>query len=333
MKILAIDIGGTCSRFGSFAVAGRTLQKAGDFFLIRTKDPGIHAFGDLITVFLREKPADFYEISKYDLIVIGIAGPVINNKCIPPNIDWEVDLNSFKYSDRALLVNDFVAQSYGLLHLYLAGELLDIRIKSKPPCHGNIAVMGAGSGLGHCCLIPSEGNAAVHYHHVPSEAGQSAFSFVGKAEKELEKFLLGRKNMGYCHNDSVVSGSGLSLIHEFLTGRHAGPEEINDKDEEFRETIKMFSGLYGRACRNYCLSSFVTQALIITGGVAVNIPGVVSSNDFYREFTNSTTHKHILNKINIYLNPGVETGLLGCAYYGMSIKKERPGIRRGNLIY
>ena len=79
----------------------------------------------------------------------------------------------------------------------------------------------------------------------------------------------------------------------------------------------MFSKLYGRACRNYCLSTFTTQSMLITGGVAINIPSVVTNNEFYDEFINSETHQSILNKINISLNPGIETGLLGGAYFGM----------------
>ena len=59
-----------------------------------------------------------------------------------------------------------------------------------------------------------------------------------------------------------------------------------------------------------------TQSLIITGGVAIHHPGMVSSTEFYNEFVNSR-HRPILTKINIYLNPGIETGLLGGAYYGM----------------
>jgi glucokinase len=81
--------------------------------------------------------------------------------------------------------------------------------------------------------------------------------------------------------------------------------------------MQMFSTLFGRACKNYCLALLATQSLIITGGVAIHHPGMVFSTEFYDEFIKSR-HRHILTRINIYLNPGIETGLLGGAYFGMS---------------
>jgi hypothetical protein len=62
-----------------------------------------------------------------------------------------------------------------------------------------------------------------------------------------------------------------------------------------------------------------TQSLIITGGVAIHNPGVVNSTEFYDAFVNSR-HAHLLSKISIFLNPGIETGLIGGAFYGMVAK-------------
>jgi len=91
---------------------------------------------------------------------------------------------------------------------------------------------------------------------------------------------------------------------------------IHDGDAKYKDTIRMFSRFFGRACKNYCLSTFTTQSLIITGGVASNIRSVVTNTEFYDAFIHSR-HRHILSNIDIYLNPGIETGLLGGAYFGM----------------
>ena len=325
MKILSIDIGGTFSRFGDFIVSDGALRNNHEPFKVPTRSEKVVSLEALLGLFHQDRPAGFLHASQYDLIVLGVAGPVMGRQCAPPNIGWAIDLNTFTYKDRTVMINDFVAQAYGLVHPNVASQLVKVRDHGKSFPDGNIAVIGPGTGLGHCCLV-GQGNAASSpFLHVPSEAGHMAFAFHGKTEKALEQYILRKKGIDFCANDDVVSGSGLALIHEFLTSESIDPLMIDEHGEKFKETMQLFSRLFGRACKNYCLAVLATQSLIITGGVAIHHPGMVFSTDFYDAFVNSK-HRHILTKINIYLNPGIETGLLGGACFGMStiMKKDSP---------
>jgi len=273
VNILSIDIGGTHTRFGCYFVANGIIENIIDEFSVLTGDERINSFDDLITVFCEGKPSGFYALADYDLIVLGVAGPVIGDRCIPPNIEWEVNLETFQHGARTLLVNDFIAQSYGLMYPTVKSRLLKIYGCEKSDYRGNIAVIGAGTGLGHCCLVASSGDYQAGFNAITSEAGQSTFTFIGDAERKLEKFILERGKTDYCTNDNVVSGPGLSLIHEYLTGNLVAPKAINENNEAFINTIKLFSSLYGRACRNYCLSTFTTQSLLITVKCLLTQPG------------------------------------------------------------
>ena len=322
MKILSIDIGGTYSRFGDFTASQGTLKQNGESFKVLTTDEAFDSLEALVAFFNHDKPAPFAHPGHYDLIVLGVAGPVIHNRCRPPNIAWDIDLNTFPYRDQTLMVNDFVAQAYGLIYPEIRSRLLKVRGQRESSPEGNIAVIGPGTGLGHCCLVLQDDAASSRFLHVPSEAGNAAFAFHGQVEKELEQYILSKKGIEFCANDDVVSGSGLALIHEFLTNEPIDPTKIDEKEDRFKETFGLFSRLFGRACKNYCLAMLAAHSLIITGGVAIHNPGVVAGAEFYDEFVNSR-HEHLLSNISIYLNPGIETGLLGNAFYGM-IKKHSP---------
>ncbi len=317
MKILSIDIGGTYSRFGHFSFSKTCVKKIGEIFKLSTQSKNIKSFKTLIDKFTISKPNNFSQIGHYDLIVIAAAGPIIGNKCKLTNIKWNIDLSNFEYVDHTCLVNDFVAQSYGLLNLNIEEQLVGLIENENQSNNGNIGVIGAGSGLGHCCMVPVNNVNRQEYVHIPSEAGRATFSFIGNTEKALEEFLLKKEKLDYCCNENIISGSGLSLIYEFLTGNSIDPKMINNNDE-FNETLKLFAKLYGRVCRNYCLYNYITNSLIITGGIVKYIPAVVTYEAFYKEFINSESHKDILKNLNIYFNPGIEMGLYGCAYYGIN---------------
>jgi glucokinase len=153
MKILSIDIGGTHSRFLAYDFNKNVLKEESGIFRFSTRHDAIHSFNDLISVFEEHKPDGFKKLNEYDWIAIGIAGPVVDGKCLPPNIDWSVDLNYFSFKERTLLINDFVAQAYGLLYPGVFENLQEISVPNREKSKGNIAVMGAGTGLGHCCLF------------------------------------------------------------------------------------------------------------------------------------------------------------------------------------
>lgn len=311
MNLLAIDIGGTRSRFAHCYYQSASEFQIEHIFETETCQANIKKFQDLLAVYEATKPNLFLSLEEYKLISIAIAGPVNGRTSTPPNIAWDIDLDEIDYLSKTYLINDFVAQAYA----FLLPDTLNKQklIRSNDHETGAIAIIGAGTGLGHCMLARTENG---EYEVFPSEAGQACFPF-NKDEKNLELFVLDKTRQEYVTNDLMVSGSGLSLIHEFLTSSALSAEAIFTDTENNLQTLKLFSRLYGRACRNYCLSSYITGKLIITGGIAAKHPELIDTTNFLDEFENSSSHRSILRKIAIYLNKDENIGLLGAANYAL----------------
>ncbi len=308
--ILAADIGGTNSRFGRFEVSGNTLEFK-DSIWLSTKDAA--SFNDLIKAF---DESDFpLKIADCDAAVIAVPGAVKGQTYAkPPNIPWDIDVSHANrdFGVRSFyLINDFVSQAYACRTQAVAGARLikDGVIQDDRP----LAVIGAGTGLGQSCLMPVE---HAGFIAVPSEAGHASFGFVGDEENEYEAFVLKKTGHPYPFGDFIVTGYGLSLLHEFLTGDSLSPAEVAATFTEDSQTLAMFARFYGRACRNYALCVVALGGVYIAGGLAAKNPSMLTHPEFTREFVNSPTYGFMLEDIPIYLNTNEESGLWGAAFFG-----------------
>ena len=315
MRLLAIDIGGTNCRFAD-CIAENSQPSTSSFdikqvFNIDTDKPDITSFRDMIDVFNTNKPESYRNFTDYDVISIAAAGPVIGKRCSPPNISWDINLDESPALEKIHLLNDFVAQAYAFTQAVELEKLICIR-KSENLSMGNSAVIGAGTGLGHS-LISTIDNS---FHIIASEAGQSGFTFY-QDEKEIEHFFQEKTGENFIYNDLVVSGSGLSLLHEFFSGETCSAKDIFAANNN-KKTLDYFSRFYARACRNFCLSGCVTDKLIISGGLAAKHPDLIDNQSFLDEFHCSPTHKYLLNNISIYLNQNENIGLVGACFYAIN---------------
>jgi glucokinase len=314
MKILAADIGGTSARFGHFeAEAGGELHYVASEWLETQRSS---SFGEL----MRMLEESGFELSprKADIVSIAIAGPVVGGvKSYPPNISWDVDLSNaaqdFGFRNFSLL-NDFAAQAYACRSPIMreAKEILPGEIDYDAAA----AVIGAGTGLGHAALIPDErgGHLAL-----ASEGGHMIFPFTTKEEFEYGRFLREVTGREQIIGDLVVSGSGLSLLHQFLSGEKLEPKEVAGKLEQSPETLNWYGRFYGRACRNFALLTVAVGGLYVSGGVAAKTPLLVENEHFRKEFRSSQTHPRLLSRISVLLNANQESGLWGAALRGFQI--------------
>lgn len=309
-KILAADIGGTNSRFACFEVGPDGRLSFRHAARLKTRAAG--SFAGLLAALWDQGfapgPKDF------DIAVLAVAGPVQGGtQCRPPNIPWEIraaDAAGIGLA-RCLLLNDFVAQAFGCR----TGAVAQARViqAGRADPSAALAVIGAGTGLGHCALVPhGKGFAAV-----PSEAGHAAFPLYGDREEEYGRFLRKQTGKSYAYGDLVVSGSGLGLVHEFLTGERLAPGEIGRGLTPDSETLVWFARLYGRACRNYALSVLALGGLYVSGGVAAKNPGLVDNPHFVAEFRNSESHGALLSNIPVLLNDNEDIGLYGAGFCGL----------------
>jgi glucokinase len=319
-RILVADIGGTHSRFAYFQV-----DEKGALSLVETKwidTVKSRSFSHLLSML--EEKAFSLSAEQSDIAVLAVAGPVIKGVYSnPPNIDWDIDVSNsaedFKLK-RCRLINDFAAQAYACRSpvAHSVRQVLSGQIEPD----ARLAVIGAGTGLGMAALAP---DGAGGYVAIPSEGGHSALPFESPAEFDFMKFLIHELGAPYVETEFVVSGNGLSLIHQFLTGEKWSPAEIGTGVSRNSETIRWMARFYGRACRNYALQVLALGGVYIAGGVAAKVPALVSHPEFEFQFRNSNTMQTLLKSIPVFLNTNEESGLWGAAYFAAQTLKRHGG--------
>jgi glucokinase len=311
-KILSADIGGTNSRFAYFEAGGENRLSLVKTQWFKTAD--FSSFVGLVDHLRRSgfplHPEDA------DIAVFAVAGPVEGGtKSSPPFISWDVDLSSVKEHfglKRGVLINDFVAQAYACRSP--VAEAAEQVLQGTIMADAAVAVIGAGTALGKAALVPVGGR---RFQAVPSEGGHANFPFVSEHEVKFGEFLRGRLGEEYITANIVVSGRGLSLIHEYLTGEKLHPDEIAARISHDSETLVWASRFYGRACRNYALEVLALGGVYIAGGVAARMPRLVTHEAFGAEFRSSGTMGHLLEKIPVFLLTNEESGLWGGAVLGL----------------
>jgi glucokinase len=126
----------------------------------------------------------------------------------------------------------------------------------------------------------------------------------------------------YITGNKLVSGRGISYVHQYLTGEKLAPEDVMSRMVPATETLEWAARFYGRACRNFALEALSRGGMYISGGVAARTPGLVKHALFAEEFVRSDTMADILAHIPVFLIQEQNAGLWGGAVVGQQKLKE-----------
>jgi glucokinase len=310
-RILAADIGGTHSRFAWFELGAGGRPVMAERRWLNTREAG--SFAHLLDRLRAD--GHWRSPGRSDIAVVAVAGPVEAERFSdPPNIDWQIDLSQADIGlppDRCILVNDFIAQAWAC-GSPLADSARPV-LPGKPAPGAVRAVIGAGTGLGHAALVPI---GAGRFAAVASEGGHAGFAFAGPREVKYARFLERETGEPYVRGETVVSGSGLNLLHRFLSGEDLRPAEIAARLDPGSETLTWMARFYARAARDYALQVLARGGLYIAGGVAAKLPALVTHPAFAAEFRLSATMARVLAQIPVFLITDEESGLWGAAQLG-----------------
>jgi glucokinase len=312
--ILAADIGGTNSRFAAFQVDGDQQLSLVATKWLKTREA--NTFYHLLDLL---KASDFpMSLQQAAVGVFAVAGPVENEiYCKPPNIPWEIDGSNLGRDygvKHCILMNDFAAQAFACRSpiIEAAPQIVPGRIDPMKP----LAVIGAGTGLGQAALLPLQTGG---YVALSSEGGHATCPFESETEFDFMKFLVKETGEPYVRAEIVVTGRGLSLIHQYLTGKKLEPAQVAAVMTDDSETLKWSSRFYGRVARNFALQVLAYGGVYIAGGVAAKIPRLVTHAEFKAAFRRTATMAHVLDEIPVFLNTNEESGLWGAALRGVQI--------------
>lgn len=333
MLLLIGDIGGTKT---ILRLVEADVQ-AKSFHTLREEKYVSASFSDLVPMVKQFLGTDNQK--KPESACFGIAGPVISNMSRLTNLNWDLDGTRLEQElsiNKVRLINDFAANSYGVLGLK-DSELESLQtgeINKNSP----IAIIGAGTGLGEGFLIP-QGNS---YQVFATEGGHSDFAPRNDLEFNLLKYLRTKLNISHVSVERVVSGQGIISIYQFLRDTNFAPESASigkqialweqeteknidpgaiisqgatDGDDLCTKAMTMFIEAYGAEAGNLAAKLLPYGGMYIAGGIAAKNLSLMKDGIFLNAFKDKGRMVPLMERIplNIVLNPQV--GLLGAFLY------------------
>jgi glucokinase len=268
----------------------------------------------------------------------AIAGPVVNDTAQLTNLTWALDARTLESQlgiAKVSLINDFAAVGYGVLGLD-SEDLLTLQA-GHPKSRSPMAIIGAGTGLGHCYLIP-EGDT---YRVFSAEGGHADFAPRSELEFQLlQYFLKKHDDLERISVERVVSGPGIVLIYQFLRDRLSHSESpaiartvtnwergdrtvdpaaaiataaVENSDRLCEKTMQMFIEAYGSQSGNFALQLLPYGGLYIAGGITPKILPLMQAGSFLQAFTNKGRMKPLLESIPVHIVLNPKVGLIGAA--------------------
>lgn len=320
MIVLAGDIGGTRTRLALVTLGPRPPRLVGeqDFATQQTT-----ALAPLVHDFLARQAGP-----KPERACFGVAGPVVDGHVRLSNVDWELDeaaLGSAIGIPTTRIINDFAAIGYAI-PLLTPDDAVALQAGTPHP-HAPIAIIGAGTGLGHAYLVWGAGG----YHVQTSEAGHADFAPRTPLEAQLAGFL--RTQHAHVSWERVVSGPGLVSTYEFLATRGASVDALTIRallaepdpaaavtaralagsDMACVEALDIFISAYGAQAANFALAIGALGGVYIAGGIAPRILAKLSEGEFLRAFRAKGRLADVLSKIPVRVITRAGAGLIGAA--------------------
>lgn len=311
----AVDLGGTHTRYGLF-----DLDAGGELRMRRAVTGMTARLSDARS--LREQWQEGMGLAVKELaaLVIGIAGPVHDAcRASTSNASVRLDLREWAAgagSCRFRLANDFECEAYACLTE--PGRRAKAVFGPTPEATGVRAVLGPGTGLGAAQIVGGATLCVGLPLALPSEFGHCPFPFVGQEETDFAAFAAQRLGKALVSGDDVVSGRGLSCLHEFLSGDALTPEAAGQFLREESATLRWYARFLGRICGQWALTTLCYGGLYLTGGMFKRYPHLPAHPAFIEAFF-CAPQLRVLERIPLRRYTVDMSGLWGAAWLGREL--------------
>ncbi|HEX2955575.1 MAG TPA: glucokinase [Chitinispirillaceae bacterium] len=275
---------------------------------------------------------------------ISAAGAVINNTVNLTNCGWSIDGEQVRKETglKTLLINDFVAISYGLLTYDVNDEKYIHQLQHPDgtiPAKQNttIAVIGPGTGLGVSFLVYHNGE----YIPASSEGGHAAFAPFDDESEAFCKYM--RNKIGITPGiELFVSGQGVKNIFHFYkdcknmpiegliadigaTPDFNKPGKISRGASEngyCRSIMQLYVRMFASAASNLACTTLPFGGLYLAGGTVSKDLRWLQEDDLFMKTFETNYNRNIvplLKKIPVYVILDYSISLYGAANAGMKI--------------
>lgn len=321
--ILAGDIGGTNARVALLAPDAKKPLRQQTF-----DSRAYPSLESVLREFLGPRPP------KISAASFGVAGPVVNNRCVATNLPWIVDGRAIARKlkiRRVSLINDLVAIALGALTVP-ASKLRVLHGGGAPKRKGaNVAVIAAGTGLGQAALIWDGAR------FVPCGTEGGHVDFAPRDDLELELLLFLRRRFGHVSYERVLSGPGLGNLYDFFREVKRVEEDrdvseaiatapdrnaeiashgTSGSSEACARAVDLFATIYGAEAGNLALKTLAMGGVYVAGKIA----GVLLKHlerSFSRAFTDKGRFAALLAKVPVAVVLDSEIGLAGSSYHAL----------------
>lgn len=254
---------------------------------------------------------------------IAIANPVDGDSVTMTNHSWsfstaalreELDLSTL------LVVNDFTALAMALPYL-LPSQRTRIGGGTELPGR-TIGLIGPGTGLGVSGIVPVEGRWAA----LASEGGHASFAPGSDTEVAIMQRLV--RQHGHASAERLLSGPGLELIYEVLSGQRKSAAAITEGalaggDTDCRSAVDCFCGVLGSVAGNVALTLGATGGMYIGGGIVPRLGHLFAQSPFRARFEAKGRLQAYLARIPTFLITEQYPAFLGVS----AILSEQPAHR------
>jgi len=309
---LVADIGGTNARFGlveSGSVRARAIRQfsCNDF----------PSLPDAIDTYLASVIKDGVHPVQ---AVIAVATPVSGDLVKLTNNHWEFSIQQlqrqFELSDLQF-VNDFTVQALAIPHLRQT-DFTQVGSGQKQSEHP-LAVIGPGTGLGVSGLVMHSGD-----QHIALEGEGGHVTIAARSEREYQVISHLRRRLNHVSAERILSGPGLSLLHDALreidgleaTSRE--PSEITraalaGSDSHCEETLGIFCSQLGSVAADLALVLGAKGGVFICGGIVPKLGRYFAQSGFRDAFEDKGRLSNYLRTIPTYVVTAENPALVGAA--------------------
>jgi len=306
---LSVDIGGTNIRFG--------LLEQGQPCPAHIQSYPIDHFPDLAAVmrqYLDSIPG--HAVSE---ACIDVATPVTGDRIKLTNHGWNFSITETRRQfgfQRLKVINDFTALALSL-PLLEPRELIRIG-GGEPDPDGNIALLGAGTGLGVSGLVrTSDGD-----YPVSGEGGHVTLG--ARNARELAIFQAFWDKYGHMSAERLLSGTGLgefyqAICHldgqpvEALTPAEISVRALDGSCPRCLEVMNLFCEWLGIMASNLVLTLWATGGVYIGGGIIPKLGDFFLNSGFRSALETKGRFRSQLRSVPAYVIMADQPALRGAA--------------------